>query len=60
MIAEEVAKRVQLKLEPTVASAIAKLVEIAYAKLGPTVPFINAGKRQTERREVSRFKFGEF
>ena len=47
-------------MEPTVASAIAKLVEIAYAKLGPTVPFINAGKRQTEQREVSRFKFGEF
>ena len=39
MIAEEVAKRVQLKLGPTVASVIAKPVEIAYATLGPTVPF---------------------
>ena len=35
----EVAKRIQLNLEPTVASVIAKPVEIAYATLGPTVPF---------------------
>ena len=45
-------------MEPTVASAIAKLVEIAYAKLGPTVPFMPAGQRRTERSEVSRCKVG--
>ena len=57
MIAE-VAKRIQLNLEPTVASVIAKPVEIAYAKLGPTGPFMPAGQRRTERSEVSRCKFG--
>ena len=57
MIAE-VAKRVQLNLGPTVASVIAKPGEIAYSKLGPTVPFMNAGQRRTERSEVSRCKLG--
>ena len=31
---------------------------IAYAKLGPTVPFMPAGQRRTERSEVSRCKVG--